>query len=90
MDALDGMGVLHYRLYREHHRMEKDKYYKDLSFLNRDLSKVIVIDFNSESMETHPENGLYMKPWTGEKGDIETQKFTVFLQGIRNLFDIQN
>jgi len=79
IEALDNFGLFHYRLYREHHRLDKDKHFKDLSFLNRDLSKVIVVDTKSEALETHPENGLLIKSWEGEKGDNEMSKYGTFL-----------
>lgn len=81
IDALDNFGMVHYRLYREHTRLEKDTHLKDLSFLNRDLAKIIVIDTDTRNLATHPENGLYLKPWKGESGDHEIEKFTSFLQG---------
>lgn len=59
-----------------------DKHLKDLSFLNRDLSKVIVVDTKQESLQTHPENGILIKPWQGEKGDKEMDRYAVFLQGL--------
>lgn len=69
-----------------------DKYLKDLSFLNRDLSKVIVVDTNQESLSSHPENGLLIKKWTGEADDKVLYDYTAFLQGtnhvIYNLYSI--
>lgn len=50
--------------------------------MNRDLSKVIVVDTTTDSFGTHPENGILIKKWTGEKGDKELYKMTAFLQGI--------
>jgi mitochondrial import inner membrane translocase subunit TIM50 len=91
IEALDNFGLFHYRLYREHHRLDKgnvksfngiDKHLKDLSFLNRDLSKVIVVDTKQECLETNPENGILIKSWQGEKGDHEMEKYGIFLQGL--------
>ncbi|KAJ3306277.1 mitochondrial inner membrane protein required for protein import [Kappamyces sp. JEL0829] len=80
MDALDNYGLVHYRLFREHHRLDKDTHLKDLSFLNRDLSRVIVVDNHPECLGTHPENGILIKSWQGESGDRELFKYTAFLQ----------
>lgn len=41
IQTFDQVGLTHYRLYREHHRLEGDTHLKDLEFLNRDLSKVL-------------------------------------------------
>jgi import inner membrane translocase subunit TIM50 len=58
---------------------------KDLSFLNRDLGKVLVIDNHQECLATHPENGLLVKSWKGEKGDTELFSYAIALQGINNV-----
>ena len=80
IQAIDMVGLTHYRLYREHHRLEKDLHLKDLDFLNRDLSKVIVLENDLERLKTHPENGLYLKSWQGEPSDDELGKYVDLLQ----------
>lgn len=42
---------------------------------------MVVVDTKQESLGTHPENGLIIKAWHGEKGDTEMEKFATFLQG---------
>lgn len=39
---------------------------KDLSYLNRDLSKVVILDTHANHVRTHPENAIVMSPWKGE------------------------
>ncbi|KAJ3260463.1 mitochondrial inner membrane protein required for protein import [Boothiomyces macroporosus] len=75
VDAIDNFGMVHYRLFREHHRLKGDVHLKDLEFLNRDLSKVIVVDIDPNALETHPDNGVLLKKWEGEKGDTELFKY---------------
>ncbi|KAJ3274569.1 mitochondrial inner membrane protein required for protein import [Terramyces sp. JEL0728] len=75
VDAIDNFGMVHYRLFREHHRLQGDVHLKDLEFLNRDLSKVIVLDIDPKALATHPDNGLLLKRWEGEKGDDELFKY---------------
>lgn len=65
-----------YRLYKEATRIKDGKVVKDLSYLNRDLSKVILLDTHPEHVETHPDNAILMRPW---KGDFKTGKELVGL-----------
>lgn len=81
VDAIDNFGMVHYRLFREHHRLKGDVHLKDLEFLNRDLSKVIVVDIDPNALETHPDNGVLLKKWEGEKGDTELFKYADALHG---------
>jgi TFIIF-interacting CTD phosphatase-like protein len=83
--ALDKVGFFLYRLYREHHRLEKGTHLKDLDYLNRDLSSVIVLETDMRRLQTHPENGLQVKEWLGTSGDQELYKLGKVLQGISHL-----
>jgi import inner membrane translocase subunit TIM50 len=84
--GFDQIGLVHYRLYREHHRLEGDVHLKDLEFLNRPVTNVVVLESNMQRMKTHPDNGLPIKTWTGEEGDEELKKWMKTLHGIMVLF----
>ena len=71
-----------YRLYRDHTRVLDGKFVKDISHLNRDAKKVILLDINPDSYSLQPENGISLKPWRGESGDKELIKMSAFLEGI--------
>ncbi|CAO3639126.1 unnamed protein product [Mucor hiemalis] len=71
-----------YRLYREATRYVDGKYVKDLSHLNRDLSKVIIMDSNPESFCLQPENGIALKPWKGEVKDQGLLEYIPFLEAV--------
>ena len=58
-----------YRLFRDATRYEDGHHIKDLDCINRDLSKVIVIDWNEKSVKSHPRNALKMKEWKGNDDD---------------------
>ncbi|KAG8874181.1 mitochondrial inner membrane protein required for protein import [Tulasnella sp. 331] len=58
-----------YRLYREAARSVGAKVVKDLTFLNRDLSKVILVDTHPEHISAQPENSILMPKWTGAPRD---------------------
>lgn len=62
-----------YSLFREACRYKDGKLIKDLSLLNRDLTKVVAIDVNSESLSLQPENSLILKPWDGKPDDYLIQ-----------------
>jgi hypothetical protein len=42
---------------------------QDLSYLNRDLSKVILLDTHPDHVSSHPENAIVIPKWTGAPGD---------------------
>ena len=70
-----------YRLYRDHTKLVDGKYIKDISQLNRDPRKVIMVDVNPEAYSLQPENGLHLKSWKGEAGDKELIRLETFLEG---------
>ena len=58
-----------YNLFKEHCLYKKGKHIKDLSKLNRDTGKVIIIDVDPDSYSLQPENAIPMKPWDGTPDD---------------------
>lgn len=80
-----------YTLFRESCRTVDGKPVKDLSHLNRDLSKVVVVDTNPDSFQLHPENGILIKPWKGDKADRELVGLVPFFEaiGIYNIDDVR-
>lgn len=69
LDALDPNGYIMYRLFRDATRYVDGHHVKDLDCINRDLSKVIVIDWNEKSVKSHPRNALHIKQWKGNDDD---------------------
>ncbi|TPX71162.1 hypothetical protein SpCBS45565_g01282 [Spizellomyces sp. 'palustris'] len=69
-----------YRLYRDHTKLVDGVYVKDLSQLNRDLGKTIILDTNPGSYKLQPENGLQLKSWKGERTDKELRKLETFFE----------
>jgi len=69
-----------YSLFKEACRSHQGKLVKDLSSLNRDPKKVIVLDTESDGFMLQPENGILVKPWKGEKGDRELMGLLNFLE----------
>lgn len=53
---------------------------QDLSYLNRDLSKVVLLDTNAEHSALQPENAIIIKPWEGKPGDRGLIEMIPFLE----------
>ncbi|XP_052888647.1 mitochondrial import inner membrane translocase subunit TIM50-C-like [Anopheles moucheti] len=69
LDALDPRGYIMYRLVRDATHFVDGHHVKNLDNLNRDLSKVVVIDWDPNSTKLHPENTLNIPRWTGNDDD---------------------
>jgi len=66
---LDPYGCISYALYRFATRYRNGIHQKDLSLINRDLSKVIVIGHDTIGFSCHPQNMIRVKPWVaGSEG----------------------
>jgi import inner membrane translocase subunit TIM50 len=53
---------------------------QDLSYLNRDLSKVIVMDTDASHVKLQAENAIVMPKWKGEPGDKGLVAMIPFLE----------
>ncbi|XP_017877117.1 mitochondrial import inner membrane translocase subunit TIM50-C-like [Ceratina calcarata] len=82
LDILDPNGYIMYRLVRDTTRFVDGHHVKDLDALNRDLSKVIVVDWNEKSTKFHPENTLRLPQWTGDNDDTTLYDLAAFLKTI--------
>lgn len=71
-----------YALFREATRYRDGKVIKDLSNLNRDLSKVILIDTDKDAISLQPENSILMKPWEGNAKDTDLVRLIPLLEWI--------
>ncbi|OAX40299.1 HAD-like protein [Rhizopogon vinicolor AM-OR11-026] len=71
-----------YKLFREATRSVNGKIVKDLSYLNRDLSKVILLDTHPEHVSSHPENAIIIPKWTAAPGDKGLIAMIPFLESI--------
>ncbi|KAK0522515.1 mitochondrial inner membrane protein required for protein import [Tilletia horrida] len=70
------------RLYKEHCRFVDGELVKDLSYLNRDLNKTIILDTDRSRFRLQPENGLVVKPWSGDPSDRELFGWIQLLESI--------
>lgn len=54
--------------------------FQDLSYLNRDLEKVILVDTNPDSVRLQPDNAILMEKWKGDPRDKELVALIPFLE----------
>lgn len=62
-------AYISFPLYREGCRYKDGKLIKDLSLLNRDLNKTVIVDVNAEQVLLQEENSIVLKPWDGTPDD---------------------
>ncbi|KAK3693282.1 HAD-like domain-containing protein [Podospora appendiculata] len=82
---LDPYRFIMWPLYREATKYKDGEVIKDLSYLNRDLSKVIIIDTNPKHVRDQPENAIILPKWTGEPKDQELVSLVPFLEFIHTM-----
>jgi len=80
VEKLDPLhAYISYQLYKEHCLYKDGVHIKDLSKLNRDLSKVLIIDVDENSIKLQPENAIKLPKWNGQADD-ELIKLIPFLE----------
>lgn len=72
-------GYFQHALFHEHTAGNK---VKDLSYLNRDLRHVIIVDTNPSSYSRQKYNGVAIKPWDGDLNDTELLSLVPFLEAV--------
>ncbi|KAL5504535.1 TIM50 [Sanghuangporus vaninii] len=83
IEKLDPYGFfITYKLFRESTRSINGNIVKDLSYLNRDLSKVVIIDTEPEHVSLQPENAIILPKWKGDPTDKELIAMIPFLESI--------
>ncbi|EMD33270.1 hypothetical protein CERSUDRAFT_118310 [Gelatoporia subvermispora B] len=71
-----------YRLFRDATRSVRGQPVKDLKYLNRDLSKVILLDCHPEHASSQPENAIIVPKWNGDPKDRTLVAMIPFLESI--------
>ncbi|XP_063061908.1 mitochondrial import inner membrane translocase subunit TIM50 [Engraulis encrasicolus] len=82
IDSIDPQGFVMYRLFRDATRYVEGHHIKDVSCLNRDTSKVIVVDCKREAFSLQPFNGLALHKWDGNSEDRTLYDLAAFLKTI--------
>ncbi|KAK4097148.1 HAD-like protein [Parathielavia hyrcaniae] len=82
---LDPYRFIMWPLFREATKYQDGEIVKDLSYLNRDLSKVIVIDTEAKHVRLQPENAIILPKWTGDAKDKELVSLVPLLEFIHTM-----
>uniref|UniRef100_A0AC34QS60 Mitochondrial import inner membrane translocase subunit TIM50 n=1 Tax=Panagrolaimus sp. JU765 TaxID=591449 RepID=A0AC34QS60_9BILA len=89
VDSMDPKQRIMYKLYRDCTKYMNGHHVKDLNRLNRDLSKVIFIDFDPKSFQLNPDNVLRVPKWEGNMDDTELVDLAELLKTI-HLSDVED
>jgi len=86
INGMDPNGqFIMYRLFRDATRFKNGTHIKELNCLNRDLKKVIVVDWNKNATQDNPENALILPKWNGDMNDRSLFGLTQFLHEIKDM-----
>uniref|UniRef100_A0A7E4V871 Mitochondrial import inner membrane translocase subunit TIM50 n=1 Tax=Panagrellus redivivus TaxID=6233 RepID=A0A7E4V871_PANRE len=89
VENMDPKQRVMYKLYRDCTKYMNGHHVKDLSKLNRDLKKVIYIDFDPQSFQLNPENVLRVPKWDGDMEDTALLDLAELLKTI-HLSDVED
>lgn len=79
LDRIDAEGYIKYRLYRRHTMLQDNVYIKDLSKINRDITKTMIVDNSCENFKLQPSNGIYIKSWYDDPNDLALRQLSKVL-----------
>ncbi|KAL8920458.1 MAG: hypothetical protein Q9208_006207 [Pyrenodesmia sp. 3 TL-2023] len=82
---LDPYRVVMWPLFREATRYKNGEYIKDLNYLNRPLSRTLILDTSPKHTSLQPSNAIILPPWTGSPTDTELVSFIPFLEYIASM-----
>ncbi|TRY71658.1 hypothetical protein TCAL_08584 [Tigriopus californicus] len=85
VDGLDPNNqFIMYRLFRDATRYLNGHHTKDLKALNRDLKRVILIDWDKDSVALSRDNTLLLPKWEGDNSDRSLIGLAQLLQAIKS------
>lgn len=79
MAKLDPYHFIMWPLGREATKYEKGEYIKDLAYLNRPLSKTIIIDTHAPHVQNQPENAIILPKWDGKPDSPHTKDLVALI-----------
>ena len=83
LDKMDPNGYIAHRLYRHETRYRDGLHVKDLSKLNRDLRRTIIVDNDSRLFALQADNGIAVSEWRGDDADdTELLRLAAFLEWV--------
>ncbi|CDF34102.1 unnamed protein product [Chondrus crispus] len=84
LNKLDPNGYITDKLYRAETDYKRGVHIKNLDVLNRDLSRVVVIDHDAKQVGLHPQNAIIVPEWTGDSSDTALLDLIPFLEAMVN------
>lgn len=82
IEALDPKNIISYKLVRDATHFVDGHHVKNLDRLNRDLKRVIVIDWNTDSVKFNPDNLFHVDRWSGNDEDTTLIDLAAFLKSM--------
>lgn len=90
LDILDPQGRwIRHRLYRESCLMVSGNLLKDLSILNRDLSRTVIVDNSPHAFAYQIDNGIPIESWYDDPNDVELLKLLPLLERLHRADDVR-
>eukprot|EP00732_Lithocolla_globosa_P001394 Lithocolla_globosa_v1_NODE_686_length_3437_cov_22.345062.p1 type:complete len:411 gc:universal NODE_686_length_3437_cov_22.345062:2073-3305(+) len=80
LNKIDPHNYIMYRLYQDSTTYKNGTHYKDLSFLNRDLSKVIIMDDEATVVSLNSDNAIIVPSWKTDPDDRYLFEIIPFLE----------
>jgi len=77
------------RYYRQHCTLRGGSYIKDLTSIEPDLSKVMILDNSPLSYMFHPDNAIPIEGWISDTTDHELQHLIPMLEGLQYVTDVR-
>ncbi|XP_042622021.1 CTD small phosphatase-like protein 2 isoform X5 [Cyprinus carpio] len=91
VDILDpNKKLFRHRLYQDDCACVLGHYIKDLTVLERDLSKTVILDNAPHTFPYHLMNMIPVKSWIGDQEDRELQKLIPYMEKLVHADDIRN
>ncbi|XP_051529454.1 CTD small phosphatase-like protein 2 isoform X2 [Myxocyprinus asiaticus] len=91
VDILDpNKKLFRHRLYQDDCACVLGHYIKDLSVLERDLSKTVILDNAPHTFPYHLMNMIPIKSWFGDQEDRELQKLIPYMEKLMQADDFRN
>lgn len=77
------------RLYRQHCTFRGGAYIKDLSGVEPDLSKVVILDNSPASYAFHIDNAIPIEGWISDPTDNDLMNLIPLLEGLQHVTDVR-
>lgn len=82
LDRLDPNMYVSHRLYRAETHYRGGVHIKDISRLNRDEARVVMVDYNPRVVQMQPDNAVLIPEWSGDPTDTALLDLIPMLEGL--------